>query len=199
MSLLALLVLVSQVDGGAATPAAQGTPAGVLLPLCSGVKVGVPGEKVPSKGLTFSSRAVLELEFRARLRLDLRGEHLMHLKVFTPGGFLYQDIALPFVGAARAPDAGEQSDPTRGGTAARATDPLPPRLVEGFPEPLAVQRLVPVRGDPTDRTQYELVARLPVAGTSITLSSLYGRWRVQPYLDAQPGPCGPATDFTITE
>jgi hypothetical protein len=92
-----------------------------------------------------------------------------------------------------------RSAPTRGGKAARGADPLPPRLVEGFPEPLAVQRLVPVRGDAADPTQYEVVARLPVAGTSITLSSLYGRWRVEPSLDAQPGPCGPATEFTITE
>jgi hypothetical protein len=169
-----------------------------MLPLCPAVKVGVPGAKVPSKGLTFSSRTVLDLELRARLRLDLQGDHLMHLKVFTPGGFLYQDIALPFVGTVPAPDPAERSAPTRSG-AARRMDPPPPRLVEGFPEPLAVQRLVPVRGDTTERTQYELVARLPVAGTSITLSALYGRWRVEPYLDGQPGPCGPATDFTITE
>ena len=42
-------------------------------------------------------------------------------------------------------------------------------------------------------------AALPVAGTSITLSSLYGRWTVQAYLDGQPEPCGPATRFTIRD
>jgi hypothetical protein len=37
-----------------------------------------------------------------------------------------------------------------------------------------------------------------VAGTSITLSSIYGLWTVEPYLDARPEPCGPSTTFTIT-
>ena len=44
-----------------------------------------------------------------------------------------------------------------------------------------------------------VTATLPVAGTSITMSSLYGRWSVEPHLDGQPGPCGPAARFTIRD
>ena len=39
--------------------------------------------------------------------------------------------------------------------------------------------------------------RLPVAGTAIATSSLYGRWRVVPYLDGSPRPCAAASVFTI--
>jgi hypothetical protein len=44
-------------------------------------------------------------------------------------------------------------------------------------------------------TRYE--ARLPVAGTSIMMSGLYGRWRVVPHLDDGREPCGPARSFVI--
>jgi hypothetical protein len=40
-------------------------------------------------------------------------------------------------------------------------------------------------------------ARLPVAGTSIMASGLYGRWKVVPYLDNQARPCGGARRFTL--
>jgi hypothetical protein len=41
-------------------------------------------------------------------------------------------------------------------------------------------------------------ATLPVAGTSIVNSSLYGEWRIEPHLDGSPRPCGPALRFRIT-
>jgi len=40
-------------------------------------------------------------------------------------------------------------------------------------------------------------ARLPVAGTSITASGLYGRWKVVPYLDDAQKPCGRSQSFAI--
>ena len=40
---------------------------------------------------------------------------------------------------------------------------------------------------------------LPVAGTFIATSSLFGRWKVVPYLDDDTEPCGDAAAFTITE
>ena len=45
----------------------------------------------------------------------------------------------------------------------------------------------------------QVAARLPVAGTSITTSSLFGRWRVEPHLDGDLTPCGAATRFWSTE
>ncbi len=42
-------------------------------------------------------------------------------------------------------------------------------------------------------------ASLPVAGTFITTSSLYGRWRVVPHLDDDPEPCAAGAVFSIVE
>ena len=46
---------------------------------------------------------------------------------------------------------------------------------------------------------YAVGGLLPVAGTSITQGSLYGRWTVEPYLDDEAEACGPPTRFTIRE
>ena len=43
-----------------------------------------------------------------------------------------------------------------------------------------------------------LTARLPVVGTAITTSEIFGGWRVEPHLDGSPRPCGSATRFQIT-
>ena len=194
MPLAALLVLAAQLGG--ATSRAVPSPGRFDLQ-CAGVRITAPDRTVPPKDMTFSSRETLDLLFRPRVRQNLQGEHLMNLKVSTPGGFLYQIIAVPFVGAA--------SPIGRGGPgwitnrAAGATDPLPPRVVPGFPRPLELQRLVPVTSGSTTDGLFELRARLPVAGTSITLSSLYGTWSVQPYLDGATEPCGPVTRFTIRD
>ncbi len=179
---LALLVLVAQVGG---TVSGTVPSAGQYYPQCTGVRVTASDRAVPPKDMTFSSRETLDLVLRPRMRQDLQGDHLMELKVFTPGGFLYQVIALPFVGAA----------PNARGQQGAAP---PPRVVPGYPRPLEVQRLVPVRGSAT-RGELELRAHLPVAGTSITLSSIYGTWSVQTFLDGQAEPCGPVTRFTIRD
>lgn len=196
MPLVALLLLSAQV---ARTPTTATAPLTRGYPTCAPVRVLAPGLATQPRNLTFSSRQVLDLQFQARLNRDLQGDHLIQLKVVTPGGFLYQVITVPFVGAAPPTDARERAARARTGAAARAPAPPPPRFVPGYPRPLDVQRLVPVRGDATARTQYAVKASLPVAGTSITLSSLFGRWSVQPYLDGRPDPCGPATRFTIRD
>jgi hypothetical protein len=134
--------------------------------------------------MTFSSRETLDLALRPRFRRNVAGDHLLRLEVYTPGGFLYQVITVPFVGAADA--RGNQAAP-------------PSRVVPGYPRPLEVQRLVPVRESAAGRGGYELRARLPVAGTSITLSSIYGTWSVRAFLDDRAEPCGPATRFTIRD
>jgi len=182
MPALALLVLAAQV-GGTVSGTAPST--GRYYGRCSGVRVTASDRALPPKNMTFSSRETMDLVLRPRMRQDVQGDHLMELKLFTPGGFLYQVIALPFVGA------------TAPSGAQKAAAP-PSRVVPGYPRPLEVQTLVPVRSSGT-RGEYELRARLPVAGTSITLSSIYGTWSVQTFLDGQAEPCGPMTRFTIRE
>lgn len=56
---------------------------------------------------------------------------------------------------------------------------------------------VEVEVEQAGRRRQRLQARLPVAGTSIMASGLYGRWKVVPYLDGARKPCGPARPFTI--
>jgi hypothetical protein len=50
---------------------------------------------------------------------------------------------------------------------------------------------------PGRHATHRFEARLPVAGTSIMASGLYGRWRVVPYLDDRREPCGPGRSFVI--
>lgn len=45
----------------------------------------------------------------------------------------------------------------------------------------------------------KLTSRMPLAGTAIATSSLYGRWRVVPYFDDSPRPCSGGSAFTITK
>jgi len=47
------------------------------------------------------------------------------------------------------------------------------------------------------RGHRRIEARLPVAGTSIMASGLYGRWRVVPQLDDSSEPCGAGRSFVI--
>ena len=42
-------------------------------------------------------------------------------------------------------------------------------------------------------------ARLPVAGTFIATSSLFGKWRVVPYLDDDPEPCAAPSVFRLVQ
>jgi hypothetical protein len=44
-----------------------------------------------------------------------------------------------------------------------------------------------------------IAAQLPIAGTPIATSSLYGRWRVVPYLDNNPEPCAAGAVFTVVQ
>jgi hypothetical protein len=48
-----------------------------------------------------------------------------------------------------------------------------------------------------NRGHRRVEARLPVAGTSIMASGLYGRWTVVPQLDDSSEPCGPGRPFVI--
>jgi hypothetical protein len=115
----------------------------------------IPKAKV--RAPRYSAARVDDLEITATIAPQVRGEHRLALKVFTPRGHLYQTLGVPFTAS---------SLPSRG--------PRPP-----------------------SRTQ-KVSARLPVSGTLIVTSSLYGRWRVVPYLDDATQPCGREVRFEIT-
>ncbi len=142
----------------------------------------------------FSARQTLDLELRTRLTSvrSLSGNHLLHLKLYTPRGYLYQTITVPFH---RQPRKAERRKAERRNR--EALDYEPSRVVAGFPRALDVQKTTRVR---QGRRRFDQVtARLPVAGTSITLGSLFGRWTVVPFLDDGTAPCGRSRRFVIRE
>jgi len=136
---------------------------------CSAIEVTAPGLRRPPRNLRFATSQVLDLEFTTELQEATYGSHVLHFKVTTPGGFLYQDLAMPFNW--RRPGKGPRE---------RLSD--------------AVMRAAARPGSAGGR---EVRARLPVAGTSITLKTLYGRWSVQAFLDDESRPCSPAVGFTL--
>jgi hypothetical protein len=122
----------------------------------------------------FSATRILDLTFTVLFPSKMEGEHLVELRVFTPDSQLYRSMAMPV-----ARDA-----------AANAT-----RQVEGYARPLPQQALKRVaRGRSLFATAS---ASFPVGGTDIVSSGLYGRWRVEAYLDGATERCAPAASFTL--
>jgi hypothetical protein len=170
--------------------------------VCAAISVVAPKQKMSTKAAqkefdkarkkankrrVFSARETLDLEIRARLRRagHLSGNETLRLKLYTPRGYLYQEMTLPFY---RTP----QSKKERKRNPYEAT-----RVVSGFPQPLDVQMARNVR---TGRKRYlQVTTRLPVAGTSISLGSLYGSWTVVPFLNDNAAPCGQPRTFVINE
>ena len=137
---------------------------------CSAIEVTAPGVRKQPRDLRFSTREALDLAFETRLERKVEdGDHVMHFKVLTPSGFLYQDLARPFSSG-------------KPGRRDKHTGPV---------AALAKPR------DGRDSARPSLHARLPVAGTSITMSTLYGRWTVQAFLDDHARPCSPPRIFAI--
>jgi hypothetical protein len=149
---------------------------------CSAIEVTAPGLRKQPRASRFSTLEVLDLAFETALERQVYGEHVLHFKVFTPSGFLYQDLAMPF----------SWSRPRRDPRDREAVVPVASVSPTGLP----IQQLGTSSPDGGGRGRVE--ARLPVAGTSITMSTLYGRWRVQAFLDDQERPCSPASVFTIS-
>ncbi len=122
----------------------------------------------------FSATKILDLTFTVLFPPNLEGEHLVELRVFTPDGQLYRSVPMP---VARGP-AG------------------PVRAVEGYPHPVAQKPLTQVsRGRGTFAAAS---TTLPVGGTDIVSSGLYGRWRVEAFLDGAEQRCAPAGFFVLS-
>ncbi len=137
------------------------------------VELRVSSPQLPKRGepRVFAASRITDLEFAAVFAGRPVGSHLLELKLYTPRGYLYQVLTVPFSG-------------TRGGRR---------RHVPGNPRVLA-ERELRFAGPGT----YEVSARLPVAGSWITTSSLYGSWRVEAHVDGAVSPSG-RKRFTIQQ
>jgi hypothetical protein len=122
----------------------------------------------------FSATRILDLTFTVLLPASIDGEHLVELRVFTPDAQLYRSLAMPVAGGA-------------------PTNAI--RHVEGYARPLPQQALTQVtRG----RGLFSAASTtLPVGGTDIVSSGLYGRWRVEAHLDGAAQPCAAASWFAL--
>ncbi len=170
----------------AAVLVAGGAPAQTPARSCARVEVssGAPGRPLSRSGAvpnvlvpsapSFSATRVLDLTFTVLFPPALEGEHVVELRVFTPDAQLYRSMVVPFARAAQAGAA---------------------RAVDGYARPVPQQALRQVsRG----RGVYAAAsATLPVGGTDIVSSGLYGRWRVEAYLDGAQQRCAPATPFNL--
>jgi hypothetical protein len=135
----------------------------------------------------FSATEILDVEIHVFLPASLEGEHRLDVKVYTPDSQLYQVLTVPFE-AAEPPAAAENGARRDRRKLSGILRPLPE-----IPAPI-VQR---AEGG---RTRYRKVsATLPVAGTSIVSSSLYGTWAAAAFLDGSVSSCGPDARFVITE
>ncbi len=185
--LAALLLSAGQVSGQSdpqepATPTARlhlqaaggsGDPP-VATEASGGCRIRVTSPQTADRRV-FSATEILDLDLRVTLRGDITGEHLLHIKVHTPGGHLYQTLTVPFT-----------TDLARSGAL---------RAVDGYPRPLTVQQVE--HDTEGGRAKLSVLASLPVAGTSIVHSSLYGKWTAEAYLDEATESCGRARAFFL--
>ncbi|MEM8962598.1 MAG: hypothetical protein AAGD38_14025 [Acidobacteriota bacterium] len=143
------------------------TPARPAAPVCRGLVLTADGANVPRT--SFAATEILDLDVRTRLAATVRGDHTLRVELETPKGFHYQTLDAPIRGGVVR--AGEQ------------------RMLAGYPRPLAI---VPITHGPrSSRRGPEAVISVPVAGTTMVSSGLYGTWTVRSFVDDTP--CGETT------
>jgi hypothetical protein len=147
---------------------------------CRSLVVASAEETRGTSGEKFSATKTTDLTFRLFVDPALAGDHVLELKVYTPRKFLYRSISVPIaLGAA---------------TSGAATQE---RKIDGYPHPQRVRRATHDTLAGADVQRIEVA--FPVGGTDIVGSSLYGKWKVEPFLDGAANACGPATTFRITQ
>lgn len=131
----------------------------VALLVTSVPQAAVPKAGGPPSVPAFSATGVLGLVFMVVMdgRTDFGSLGTLRLRLLTPRGNLYQEIDVPVA----PPDAGESERP-----------------VDGYPRPVKVVKPSGVgwNGSRWPAIEFPVV---PVAGTSIVTSSLYGRWTAE--------------------
>jgi hypothetical protein len=203
---------------------------------CLGIALaGVPGPTIFADGFeggdtlgwerpvlaSFSTGATDDLGVEVELGVLSPGDHLLELRWFLPGGFLYQSMAVPFA---------DEASP--GDVRAVPGYPFPLDLIKKKPKPRPRPRppghldtsgeLAPdvearlssldsIKKKPKPRPRPrppghlespgDLVpvveARLPLAGTSIVEAGAWGEWRVEAFLDGSDEPCTAPVAFRL--
>lgn len=205
-----LLAAAPSLAGAAPEPRQPATPAAAARKpkpappaiVCKSLSVEGRGGRArratSARAVKLSATAVEDAAFSLNLSRVPPGDHVVEMRVFMPGGRLYQSLAAPVAIASGSP-------------AARAAAPSHARL-QGYPFPVAVQRPETVAADTGTSSvdgsgaaaasggglRATVTLTLPVAGTPIVNSSLYGNWTVRAYVDGSPSACA-TTPFKITQ
>ena len=86
MLILGALVLLAQAEGGS-----------ISRRPCQPVQVSSPRQE--GQRAAFSATEVLDLKLSTRVRRQAEGPHVLQIKVFTPRGYPYQTLSVPFTGS----------------------------------------------------------------------------------------------------
>lgn len=126
----------------------------------------------------FSAVKTTDLVFHVMFTGEVAKDHVVTLNVYTPHGHLYRRLDVPVA-------------PARGNV------PAGTRRLQGYPYPVKVR--TPVQRTVGGKRYAVVDVTLPVAGTSIVTSSLYGRWQVEVVMDGARQPCPGRRSFYITQ
>ncbi len=140
--------------------------------VCALVDIGTESMYLADPDTALSVTEFSDLRMRVRFKPEIVGDHLLELRLITPRGHHYQTLTAAI------------STSTELAGARRA--------VAGFPRALPVQVLQPVQVSseaPDEPTQLGTELSIPVAGTTIVTSSLYGTWRIEVFLDGSEITC----------
>jgi hypothetical protein len=122
-----------------------------------------------------SASATLDLIARVELPPEVTGSHLLELRFILPGGELYQSLSFPIASS---------------GLIKAAALPVP-----GYPFPVAVH--APVAAASKVPGGWQVEQNLPVAGTPILDTSLFGTWSLAAFLDQSENPCTVPLSFDL--
>jgi hypothetical protein len=141
---------------------------------------GVADGGLPLSGKRLTVSNIVDLRFTVLMSVPPDVEHTLDLRLYLPGGHLYQSIAAPI-----APPDTPDEDAAAG------------RRVPGYPHqvPATVAQSVVDNGVQV----WAVDVTVPVAGTQISQSGLYGTWTVQAFLDGAKQPCAQAAKFTLVQ
>lgn len=148
---------------------------------CAGLAFSSAQKNAGAFDTTFSATKVLDVDLFVLFTPGVvnrfsAGDHQLEVRVFTPRGFLYQSIAIPFT-----------SDSTKHGK---------PQKLDGYPHAKPVQGL---RDVTFGKGKFLGTAvRLPVGGTMISTNSLYGTWQAEAFIDGEALKCSQPATFSIT-
>lgn len=143
---------------------------------CRFVRVRGRGDDGRLRFWRLSATDILDLEIVVGLPFRLEGEHRVDVELYTPDGHLYRRLTVVR------------------GSATADVSAAPRRKLPDLARPVEVRR------DASSLARRASVRiSVPVAGTSIVSSSLYGRWTAVAYLDGAADACVAPRTFRLRE